>query len=81
MICYPERIIYSELAHVAQLKYPKDRFRIALLSLESKACWYAAQEARDLIILSNTKDFAKFWHWAYVIPLRIKRWLYKFKVW
>lgn len=61
------------------LSWPKDRMRIALLSLSDKQAWYAAQKPEDLA--SSSLEFQSFWQRWYIRPLKIKRFFYSFKFW
>ena len=62
-----------------QLKYPENRWRIALLSQPAKEAWYAAQEPKDLI--ERSKDFERFWKTWYLGHIKLKRFFYSFKFW
>ena len=79
MIFTPTRIDYPEIADITQLSWPKDKWRIALMSQANKEIWYASREPIGLIYQSY--EFAKFWERCYLKPLKIKRFIYKFKFW
>lgn len=66
-------------AHVKNLKYPADRAAIARLKLAEKVVWYAAQDPHEHI--EAGEDFASFWYWHYIVPLKMKRILFWFKFW
>lgn len=66
---------------IPRLRWPDDKESIAGLSLEEKIWWFASQDPTAMTVIGNTKDFARFWFWCYLFPLRIKRLIYKFKFW
>jgi len=66
---------------LALLRWPDDKSIIAGLSLSEKIYWYASLNSQDVIFMANTKEFQRFWYWRYLVPLRIKRFLYKVKYW
>lgn len=66
-------------AHLKGLRYPGDKGAIARLPLAEKMVWYAAQDPHTLIEADD--DFAVFWFWHYIVPLRIKRLIFKLKFW
>jgi len=68
-----------DLSKVQLLKYPQDASTIAQLDLIELQCWYAGQDARQMIYLAQTEDFKRFWKLHYLWPLKAKRFLYKFK--
>lgn len=69
----------TDLKTVQVLRYPEDKAFLATLSLEEKICWYSGQEPRYMIYLGNDPTFKRFWFWSYILPLRIKRFMYKIK--
>lgn len=71
----PPRFWFS----MKDLKWPEDRKTIARLSLEGKQIWYAAQDPIKLI--ESDSDFHSFWFRNYILPLKIKRFLYILKFW
>lgn len=82
-----ERVNVIDLEVLPLLNWPQDASVIASLSLEDKIYWYSSQDARNMIFLAQKKEFLRFWYFHYLLPLRIKRYLYKlknvfkFKVW
>lgn len=66
-------------AHIKGLGYPADKGTIGRLPLNEKQVWYAAQDPHSLIEAGN--DFQSFWYWHYVMPLKVKRFMYWFKFW
>lgn len=70
------RIDYSSLNG---LKYPEDRKKIARLPLAHLQVWYAAQDPHTLIEAGG--DFHSFWYWHYILPLKLKRIVFKLKFW
>ena len=62
-----------------ELKYPEDRWRIALLPQRKKEAWYAAQEPAKLA--ESDKDFQAFWSRWYGGHLKLKRFVFKMKFW
>lgn len=79
--------LYSELgsridhSRAADLKFPEDGMKIARLSLLNKQVWIAAQDPQHLIDLMLDDKFKRFWWRYYILPLKIKRFFYKFKFW
>ena len=67
------------------LEFPKDRWRIAFLSLNKKSAWYWSQtqpkSLTDEPAFRMTADFLRFWEWTHNKPLRIVRAYYKIKSW
>ena len=61
------------------LKWPEDQAVIASLSLQDKIYWYSSIDAREMIFLAQNPKFVRFWYWSYLLPLRIKRFVYRFK--
>lgn len=61
------------------LQWPEDASIIATLSLEDKIYWYSSQDARQMIFLGQNPKFKRFWYYTYLLPLRIKRFVYKIK--
>lgn len=70
-------MMLNELIGESALKFPRDAKRIALLSLEEKEAFYLAHDPMDL----DTIEFRRFWYWSYLLPLKIKRFVYWFKFW
>jgi hypothetical protein len=68
-----------DLKHVQLLKWPEDSSTIAQLSLEEKIMWYSGQEPRHMVYLGNSPAFKRWWHWHYMMPLKLKRFAYKLK--
>jgi len=66
---------------IESLKWPQDKSFISRLNLEEKQYWFAVQDARTMIFLADTEEFKQYWFWHYLIPLKIKRFLYRFKFW
>lgn len=66
---------------IGQLRFPEDRALIAQLTLDEKAFWYGAQNPQDMVWLGNKEDFTRFWRWYYMVPLKVKRLIYKLKFW
>ena len=64
---------------VQDLKWPQNRLRLAFLSLEALQTWYAAQNPKDMIVIANTKEFKRFWHFVYILPTHFYRFLFKLK--
>lgn len=64
---------------IEQLKWPQDRVVLALLPLSALQTWYAAQEPRRMVFLGNDPSFKRFWHFAYILPTRFRRYLLKIK--
>lgn len=64
---------------IVRLKYPQHRFLLALLSITALQTWYAAQDARAMVFLGQSDDFVRFWYYAYVLPVRFRRFLLKIK--
>lgn len=62
--------------------YPEDKRRIGKLSLEDKLEWYAYQfqtDPRAAAINLSSKDFASFWKWRVLVPLKVKRSFFRVK--
>jgi hypothetical protein len=68
-----------DLRSVQLLKWPTDASIIAQLDLIEMQCWYCAQDPRSMIWLGQNKEFKRFWFRHYLLPLRIKRVVYKLK--
>jgi len=68
-----------EVAEFSFLTFPRDRATLSKLRLDELICWYACQDPRSLIYLAQTKEFKQFWYWHYLLPLRIKRFVYRMK--
>ena len=68
-----------DLKIVQVLVWPTDKAIIASLSLEEKICWYSGQNPRQLIFLGQDSQFKAFWKRHYLLPLHIKRLLYRIK--
>jgi hypothetical protein len=58
---------------VEHLHWPKDKWRLAFLSLADLQAWYAFQNYREMIHLGYDSKFVSFWYWAYLFPLKIRR--------
>lgn len=69
----------NQMRRVEQLKWPQNRFQLALLSVDNLQAWYAAQNPKDMIFTANTAEFIRFWHWAYLMPVRFYRKLLRIK--
>jgi hypothetical protein len=68
-----------DLTKVQLLKWPQDASIIAQLDLVELQCWYAGQDSREMIFLAQNPNFKRFWYWTYLVPLRIKRFIFKIK--
>lgn len=68
-----------DLKHVQLLKWPEDSSTIGQLSLIEMQCWYAGQDAREMVYLGQNREFVRFWRMHYLWPLKLKRMLYKLK--
>ena len=66
---------------IKDLKFPEDGMKIARLNLTEKQVWLAAQDPQGLIDHGSNERFNKFWFRYYLLPLKIKRFVYKFKFW
>lgn len=66
---------------VYELRWPDDKKAIARLDLDAKQQWWAMQDARAMIFLSETEEFKRFWFFHYLVPLRLKRLVYRLKFW
>jgi hypothetical protein len=77
---------FVEMIHEAKmaLKFPRDKDKIAKLSHDEKIAWYAYQfflHPGGLPYELTTPEFASFWKWRVLIPMKIKRFAYKVKNW
>ena len=61
------------------LKWPEHSSVIASLSLQDKIYWYSSIDAREMIFLAQNPKFVRFWYWSYLLPLRMKRFIYRIK--
>lgn len=64
------------------LRFPENRRQLGRLSLEEKMEWYAYQfelDQRAATIALSTKEFASFWKWRVLMPMKVKRFLYRVK--
>jgi hypothetical protein len=68
-----------DLQHVQLLKWPEDASVIAQLDLIGLQCWFAGQDPREMIYLGQNREFRRFWYRTYLLPLRIKRFIFKIK--
>ncbi len=68
-------------AYVRDLEFPRDWKKIAFLNLNAKMVWWAAQDPQDMIDKGLETQFRRFWFRYYLLPLKIKRFLYRFKFW
>ena len=68
-----------DLTRVQLLRFPEDKAIIAQLDLLEMQCWYAGQEPRHMIYLGNSIEFKRFWKLHYLLPLKIKRFIYRIK--
>ena len=69
----------TDFSHIRDYKFPENKREIARLSLAGKQVWYAAQDPHTLI--EADADFGSFWYWRYILPLKLKRFLFSFKFW
>lgn len=63
-------------------RFPRDKRKIAGLSYDQKMEWYAYQfqfDARAASIELSTPEFARFWKWRVLIPIKFKRFYYRVK--
>lgn len=65
-------------------KFPDDKSKIRRLSVDDKMTWYGyriqkAAELNQIAIELTTPEFQRFWKWNVLIPLKIKRAIYRFK--
>lgn len=65
--------------HIRDYKFPADKTKIAGLTLAEKQVWYAAQDPHAHI--ESGEDFSAFWYWHYIVPLKLKRFVFWFKFW
>lgn len=63
----------------SKLKYPKNKWRIALMTQPAKEAWYAAQDPKDLAM--SSKDFQSWWQRWYVGHVKLKRAIFRLKFW
>lgn len=68
-----------EIGQYSFLTFPEDRATLSRLRLDELIYWYASQDPRSIIYLAQTKEFKKFWYWNYLLPLHMKRFVYKIK--
>lgn len=64
------------------LNFPKDKKKIARLSMADKFAWYQLQfekDPRKAVVTFSTPEFQKFWMWRVAIPMRILRFYYRIK--
>lgn len=66
-------------ANARFLRYPRDRFKLALLSIPAFQEWYMAQDPREMIFLGNDPKFKRFMFWAYVWKVGLRRWVFKIR--
>ena len=64
---------------IERLKWPQDRWQLALLSISDLQTWYAAQDAKHMVFLANTPEFKRFWNIVYLLPVRLHRKYMKLK--
>lgn len=72
------------MSPVATLEFPKDAPKIKRLSLDKKLEWYAcriqtANVTGNIPIELTTDQFQRFWKWRVLVPLKVKRFLYRLK--
>lgn len=63
-------------------EFPASKRRIAELTYGQKLEWYAYQfqkDARVAAINLSTPEFARFWKWQVLVPMKIKRFFYRIK--
>lgn len=77
----PSAFVEMGYGWLVELKWPANRVRIAFMSLENKQKWLLAQDPQTLIDLGLDAKFVAFWDRCYILPLKIKRFLYKAKFW
>jgi len=61
------------------LKWPDNRFKLALLGPYRLQLWYAIQDPRAMIFIGQTQDFRRFWLIFYIIPIKFMRFGLKIK--
>lgn len=66
---------------VSFLKWPEDKASLACLNSSELILWYASQEPRQAVWMGQDPEFKKFWYRKYLLPLRLKRLLYKYTKW
>lgn len=71
--------LLSDNDMIRTLRYPEDRFKIGLLSIEGFQVWYAAQDAQWLTIHADSDEFKRFVRLAYTWKLKLLRFYYKIK--
>lgn len=62
-------------------QFPRDKSLISKLSLDHKIEWYGhqfqAMDPRQVAIIFSSKEFASFWKWRYLMPIKLKRFFYR----
>ena len=65
-----------------ELRFPDDKAKIAQLTQDEKAEWYAHQFRRnpgEYPTELTTREFLRFWRWRYYFPIRMKRFFVRIK--
>ena len=64
------------------LEFPENKKAIGHLTYDQKMEWYAYQFEKDqqsATITLSSQEFQSFWKWKVLIPMKIKRFLYRLK--
>lgn len=62
--------------------FPDQKAKISQLTLDEKLEWYAHQFQKNPGVYPvelTTREFARFWKWRVLIPMKLKRFFYRVK--
>ena len=71
----------QDFSRAEGLQYPQDCARIARLSLAEKQAWWAQVNPEDMEAWESDPAFRRWWKHHYLWPLKLKRLVFKLKVW
>jgi hypothetical protein len=65
-----------------RFEFPADKTKIRQLSYGQKMEWYQYQFQKDpqrATVVLSSQEFAQFWKWHVLIPMKLKRFYYRLK--
>ena len=77
----PSAYVEPGYSWLRNLTWPRNKWQIAIMGLDLKQKWLLSLDPQELIDLGSEKAFVEFWRWAYIMPLQVKRILYKLRFW
>ena len=67
------------LDKINSLRFPQDVKELRKLSILELQIWISSLDPRLLVYMAQTEDYQRFIKWHYLVPLRIKRMLYRIR--